>query len=74
MKSAGLDIEKHWIREDIQLFEKRSVKDPKHFPPMKDRIFQGSYAPVFVLTDNGDLGVSPMRYGVYQPEFIRDPR
>lgn len=74
MKAAGLDIEKHWIREDIQLFEQRNATDPKHFPAMKDRIFQGSYAPVYRMGKSGELGVTPMRYGIYQPEFIRDPR
>lgn len=74
MKAAGLDIEAHWVREDIQLFARRSEQNPKLFPTMRSRIFQGSYAPVFHLDKSGKLGVSPMRYGVYQPEFIKDPR
>ncbi len=74
MKAAGLDLETHWIREDIQLYERRSSLDSKAFPPMKPRIFQGTYAPVYHLHKNGQLGASPMRYGVYQPEFIKDPR
>ena len=74
MKAEGFDIERHWIREDVRLFEQRSKTNPKSFPAMRDRIFQGSYAPVFHLDQAGGLGVSPMRYGVYQPEFIKDTR
>ncbi len=74
LKAQGLDLNTHWIREDLDLFELRSKTDPKGFPPMKDRIFQGSYAPVYHLNKEGKLGASPMRYGVYQPAFIKDPR
>lgn len=74
MKAQGLDIESHWIREDIRLFQERSKRDAKLFPEMRSRIFQGSYAPVYRLDAKGELGVSPMRYGVYQPSFISDPR
>ncbi|MES2744369.1 MAG: SOS response-associated peptidase family protein [Bdellovibrionota bacterium] len=74
MKAAGIDMDSHWIREDLQLFERRSESDPKKFPAMKERIFQGTYAPVFHYDKKSKLGVSPMRYGVYQPEFIKDPR
>lgn len=74
MQDAGLDIETHWIKEDIQLFLRRLEKYPKRFAAMKDRLFQGGYAPVFHKDKTGKLGASPMRYGVYQPDFVKDPR
>jgi putative SOS response-associated peptidase YedK len=74
MKAFGLKFDGHWIREDIVTFERRSSENPKLFPPMKDRIFQGSYAPVLHRSKGNEIGVTPMRYGVYQPSFIKDPK
>ncbi len=74
MKKFGLEFGAQWIREDLERFENRSSLSPKLFPPMKDRIFQGSYAPVLRTMVSGEIGVSPMRYGVYQPSFIKDPK
>jgi len=74
MKKFGIDFGGHWIREDLETFEERSKLDPKLFPAMKDRIFQGSYTAVMHKTKAGDIGASPMRYGVYQPGFIKDPK
>ncbi|MBC7659243.1 MAG: SOS response-associated peptidase family protein [Chitinophagaceae bacterium] len=74
MKALELRFDGHWIREDLTTFEERSKGNPKAFPPMKDRIFQGSYAPILHRDKIGKIGVSPMRYGVYQPSFIKDPK
>lgn len=63
-----------WVRESIERFETRSANDPKRFSPLKDRIFQGSYAPVLHLDYSGNLGISPMRYGTYEPSFITNPK
>lgn len=74
LKSLETKFGARWAGEDLELFEKRSRENPKLFPEMRDRIFQGSYAPILHRDKSGDIVISPMRYGVYEPRFIKNPK
>lgn len=48
------------------LFDERSQRDPKRFPPIRDQIWPKDYG--VVLHKVGEsLQLSPMRYGIYEP-------
>jgi putative SOS response-associated peptidase YedK len=44
-------------------FQALSLEDPKRFPPLRDRIYPGRYAPVVMETE-GKRSVEIMKYGV----------
>jgi putative SOS response-associated peptidase YedK len=67
-KNSGLPI---MVRDQTDIFERASAADPKKFPPLRERIFPGSYGPV-IHHGSGDKLVSElMRYGAYPPHNAR---
>ena len=60
------------VRTQIDSYIEHSSKDPKDFPPLKDRIYPGYYAPVIFERD-GKRVTEVMRYGAYPPAHIKDP-
>lgn len=70
-KSSGLSI---IVRDQSDLYEKAAAEDPKKFPPLRERIYPGSYGPV-VHHGSGDKLLSElMRYGAYPPHNIPNPK
>lgn len=61
------------VRDDMDDYERRSRLDPKKYPPLLDRIFPGSFAPV-VYERAGFRQAALMRYNVAPPEFVRGSR
>lgn len=56
--------------QQFELFAQATVRDPKHYRPITQRIFPDtSYAPVLYV-DHGALVIAPMRYGVYLPPAV----
>jgi putative SOS response-associated peptidase YedK len=60
------------VREQIDAYTKASHEDGKSFPPLRDRIYPGHYAPV-IFNHDGRRLAEVMRYGSYPPPHIKDP-
>lgn len=60
------------VREQVEAYLKASDQDPKTYPPLKERIYPGYYAPV-IFNQNGQIISEVMRYGAYPPPHIKDP-
>jgi len=70
-KNSGLPI---MVRDQGDIFERASAEDPKRFPPLRERIFPGSYGPVIHQSSGDKLLSELMRYGAYPPHHIPDPK
>lgn len=72
IKQLGLRFGAVPVREQIDDYMKASTADPKRFPPLADRIFPGSYAPV-LFERKGELVIEIMRYGAYPAIPLKSP-
>jgi putative SOS response-associated peptidase YedK len=62
-----------WVREQIEDdYHRAETREPKRFPPLSDRIYPGSYAPVIYAEGHRHV-VDLMRYGAYPSAHIKDP-
>jgi len=65
------------VRETFDDYARAVAIDPKTYPPLEyPRIFPGHYAPVAVKSLDGDERTTlvPMRYGIWPPAFVDDPK
>ena len=60
------------VREQIENYLDASGHDPKTYPPLRERIYPGYFAPV-VFNRDGQKVTELMRYGAYPPAHIKDP-
>lgn len=61
------------VREQWDHYEQASNRDQKNFPPLKDRIYPGHFAPIMFMRGSERV-VEPMKYGAYAPDHIQDPK
>lgn len=60
------------VREQIDSYLQAATDNSKEFPPLKERIYPGYYAPV-IFQRNGETVTEVMRYGAFPPAHIKDP-
>lgn len=60
------------VREQIDAYIEASLENEKTFPPLKERIYPGHYAPV-IFSQDGRRVSEVMRYGAFPPSHIKDP-
>lgn len=60
------------VKEQVDAYTEASTKNPKDFPPLKERIYPGYYAPV-IFNQDGKRVSEVMRYGAFPPADIIDP-
>ncbi len=70
-KNSGLPI---MVRDQKDIYEKAATEDSKRFPPLRDRIFPGSYGPVIHQGKGESFTSELMRYGAYPPHTIANPK
>lgn len=62
------------IHSQIETYIERHQIDPKHAPKIQERIYPGYYAPVIYVGREASKQVSLMRYGLYPPPRILNPK
>lgn len=60
------------VREQLDLYDEGTRKDPKKYPKLHDRIYPGHYAPI-IFPSHESKAIEVMRYGAFPPPDVLNP-